>query len=131
MVLVALTISILVAVLGAVGLVVPTVFVAVSRPFLTTAGLYAATALRLVLGTALFCAAPTSRAPGIIRVVGIVIIIAGLATPLIGVDRARVIVEWWTAQGPTFLRVWASFALVLGLFLAYAVAPRRLRHDRV
>jgi hypothetical protein len=131
MALVALTLSLVVAVLGAVGIVVPTVLLAISRPFLTPTGLYAAAALRLVLGTVLFVAAPTSRAPKIIRILGVVIIVAGLATPLIGVERARAIVEWWAAQGSALLRVWAGIALVFGLFLAYAVAPRRPRPDPV
>ena len=61
--------------------------------FLTPAGLYAAAGLRLVLGTALFLAAPTSRTPKMLRILGVVIFVAGLATPLIGIDHARVIVE--------------------------------------
>lgn len=131
MVFVVLTLSIAIAVLGAVGLVVPTVLLAVSQPFLSPAGLYVAAGLRLVLGAALLVTAPTSRAPQTLKMLGVVIIVAGLATPLIGVDRARVIVEWLTTQGPALMRVWAGFALGFGLFLAYAVAPPRPRSDRL
>ena len=72
-------------------------------------------------------AAPTSRAPKTLRILGVVIIVAGLVTPLVGVERARMIVEWWAAQGSAFMRVWAGFVFALGLLLAYAVVPRRLR----
>jgi hypothetical protein len=131
MALVALTFSIVVAVGGAVGIVAPASLLTIARPFLTPAGLYAAAVLRLVLGTALFVSAPTSRAPKTLRCLGVVIIIGGLVTPLFGVERARTIVEWWAAHGFAFMRVWAGFALALGLFLAYAVAPRMPRSDRL
>jgi hypothetical protein len=131
MALVAFAFSLLIAALGAVAIVEPTVLLAIARPLLTPAGLYAAAALRLVLGTALFVSAPTSRAPKTLRVLGVIIIVGGLATPLIGVERARAIVEWWAAQGSGFMRVWAGVALAFGLFLAYAIAPQTPRSDRV
>jgi len=130
MALVALTFSIIVAVLGAVGIVVPASLLWVSKPFLTPLGLYAAALVRLVLGTALFLAAPTSRAPTTVRILGVVIFGAGLITPLIGIERAHAIVEWWSDQGTAFMRVWAAIALAFGLFLAYAIAPRTPRSDR-
>jgi hypothetical protein len=122
-----LTLSIAIAVLGTVGIFVPTALLAISRPFLTPAGLYAAAAIRLVLGTALFLAAPTSRAPKALRVLGVVVVVAGVVTPLVGVERARAIVAWWTDQGTAFLRLWAGLALALGTFLAYVTVPRRDR----
>ncbi len=127
MALVALTLSLAIAALGAVAVAAPTALVAVSRPFLTPAGLYAAAALRLALGTALFLAAPGSRLPKTLRIVGIVVIVGGIATPFIGVDRARAVVDWWTARGPALMRVWGGIALAFGLFLIYAVTPRQRR----
>jgi hypothetical protein len=99
MALVALTLGLVIAVLGAVAIVDPTVLLAISRPFLTPIGLYAAAVLRLILGTALFVSAPTSRAPTTIRTLGVVIIVAGLITPLIGIERARAMVAWWSDRG--------------------------------
>jgi len=131
MVFVAFALSLLVAVLGAVGIVVPASLLTIARPFLTPAGLYAAALIRLVLGTTLFVAAPTSRAPKTLRILSVVIIVAGLITPLIGVERTRAIVEWWAGQGAAFLRVWAGVALAFGLSLAYAVAAWKPRSDRL
>lgn len=133
-VVVVLTFSIAIVLLGSVGIVVPTVLLDVGRPFLTPVGLYVAAGLRLVFGTALFLAAPTSRAPKTLCILGVVVIVAGVITQLLGVDRARAIVEWWAAQRTVLMRVWAGAALVLGLFLAYAKAPERalgLRHQRL
>ena len=130
MALAVLALGIVIAVVGAVGIVVPTSLLTVAELFVTPVGLYAAAALRLVLGTAVVVAARTSRTPTTLRVLGVVIIVGGLVTPLLGVERARMIVAWWATQGPAFLRVWAGIALVFGLFLAYAIAPRTPRSDR-
>lgn len=123
MTLVALVLSLSVAVLGAVGLVSPPRLFAIVRSFQTPVGLYLAAALRLVLGAALFLAAPASRAPEFLRILGVVIVVAGLITPLFGLDRFRRLLDWWAAQGPIFVRVWATFALAFGLLLAYALVP--------
>jgi len=52
-----------------------------------------------------------------------VILVAGLITPLFGLERFGRILNWWSARGPVFMRVWAGFALVMGLLLAYALVP--------
>ena len=120
---VALALCVFVAAIGALGVVSPDRLLGVVRRFQSPTGLYAAAAIRLVFGVALFLAAPTSRAPEIVRVLGVFIIVAGLITPFFGVERFRRIVEWWSALGPVVVRIWAASTLVLGLWLAYAVVP--------
>ena len=44
---------------------------------------------------------------------------------LVGVERARGIVAWWVGQGNAFMRIWALIAVIFGLFVIYAVIPRR------
>ncbi len=121
MALIALGLSLFVAALGAVGMVSPMRLLGVARHFQSPAGLCAAAALRVVLGVALVFAAPTSRAPGVVRILGIIILVAGVITPLFGVERSRRLLDWWSTRGPAFMRVWAGFALVFGLLLAYAM----------
>ena len=123
MTLVALVLSLFVAALGALGVVSPTRLVSLVRYFQTPAGLYVAAALRVVLGVALFFSAPTSRAPEFMRILGVVIIVAGLITPLFGLTRFRRLIDWWLARGPALLRAWAAFAFGFGLLLAYALVP--------
>jgi hypothetical protein len=88
MTLAVLALGIVIAIVGAVGIVTPTSLVTIAGVFVTPIGLYAAAALRVALGTALVVAAPTSRTPTTLRVLGIIIIVGGLVTPLIGVERA-------------------------------------------
>jgi hypothetical protein len=93
------------------------------QSFQTPTGLFLAAVLRVVLGVALFFSAPGSRAPGLISVVGIVIIVLGIATPFFGVERFRRLLDRWSARGPSFIRGWGLLAMALGLSLMYAIFP--------
>ena len=120
---VALALSLGVAALGALGVLYPEKFAGIVRRFQTRRGLYAAAAIRVALGAALFVAAPASRAPEVLGVLGVLIFVAGLATPFLPLERLRRLLDLWVAWGPGFLRVWAASALILGLSLAYALVP--------
>jgi hypothetical protein len=121
--LIALILSLFIAALGALGVVSPSRLLGVVRRFQTPTGLYFAAGLRVALGAALFFAAPDSRAPELLRILGVVIIVAGVITPFFGLARFRRLLDWWSGQGPAFVRAWAAFALLFGLLLAYAVVP--------
>jgi hypothetical protein len=123
MAIVALILSLSVAALGAVGIVSPMKLLSFVRQFQHPAGLYVAAILRVVFGVALFLAAPTSRSPEVVRIVGIIVFVSGFITPLFGLERFRRILNWWSARGPAFQCVWAGFVLSFGLLLAYAVVP--------
>jgi len=121
MTLIALVLSLFLAIFGAAGIVFPKLVIKIVRRFGCLPGLYMAAIFRIVLGLVLISAAPTSHAPVIIRTFGILILMAGLILPFIRLDRFRNIVAWWTSQGLVFTRSWAGVTLALGLFLAYAV----------
>jgi hypothetical protein len=120
---IAMALCVFVAILGAIGVVSPDALLRIARHFETPGGLYAAAALRIVVGGVLVLAAGASRAPRAIRVIGVLIVVAGLVTPFLGLDRVRAILEWWAAAGPIFKRVWAGGALGFGCIMAYALAP--------
>jgi hypothetical protein len=121
--LIALVLSLLIAAVGALGIASPSRLLGVVRSFQTPAGLYVVAALRVVLGVVLFFAAPVSRAPELIRILGVIVFVAGLVTPLFGLERFRSLLDWWSARGSAFIRAWAAFAFAFGLLLAYAVVP--------
>ena len=120
-----LLIALFVVVVGVVGVITPETLIGVGRNILTPGGMYAIAALRIGLGLVLTLAARGSRAPKTLRVIGLVVVIAGIATPLIGADRSRALLEWEVAQGTAPIRVGAAIAVPLAGLLAFALAPRR------
>lgn len=129
MTLVALAISLFVVAMGALGVVSPPRLIAFVRRFQTPGGLYTAAALRLVLGAALYLAAPDSRAPDFLHVLGVVIFVAGVITPLFGLDRFRRLLAWWESRGVIFIRAWALVALLFGLGLTYLLVANDSARD--
>jgi hypothetical protein len=60
-------------------------------------------------------------------VLGLIVIIVGLATPWFGVARAQAAVNWLASAGPLFMRLDAGLGMALGAFLVYVFrAPARL-----
>jgi len=115
---VALVLSLLVACLGAVGVASPPRLLAIVQKFQSPAGLYVAMALRLALGFCLFLAAPASRSPDVLRILGVVIMVTGLITPVFGLERFRRLLTWWASHGSGFIRLWAAVALGFGLLFS-------------
>lgn len=120
----ALGIGVLVAAQGVLGLLLPEVFFGLIREIQEPPVIYLAAVVRVMFGVVLVLAAARSRAPMLLRALGILIVIGGLLTPIIGVQIAQVILGSWS-ESPTVIRAWAGFALVLGTLIVYAAAPRR------
>ena len=121
----AFLIALFAIVVGVVGIVTPDSLMTIGRYVATPVGLYVIAAIRVAIGLVLMLVAPTSRVPRTLRVVGAVVLVAGLATPLFGVERTRAILEWESTQGTAFIRVMAGLVLAIGGFIAFAVATGR------
>jgi hypothetical protein len=55
----------------------------------------------------------------------VLIVIAGVITAFFGVERSHALLDWGSSQGAAFVRVGMGLAVVFGLVIVYAVAPRR------
>jgi hypothetical protein len=121
----ALLVAFFVAGIGLVGLVAPYSFVSAGEYVITPAGLYAVAALRVGVGLLLLGMASASRMPKMLRVFGVVALVAGLTTPFFGVERSRAVMDWWAAQGPGLMRLLAALIVALGCFIAYVVSGQR------
>ena len=121
-----LIIGVAVIALGVAGLVAPGVLVTIGREAVTPVGLYVVAVARVAIGLLLIGAAPASRTPRSLRVLGAIVVLGGLLTPVLGIGRARAILDWWSALGPAYLRLPAVIALAFGAFIACAVggSPR-------
>ena len=123
--LLAMAIGFIIGAIGVVGVGAPSLLLEFGRSLLTPTALYIVAALRIGIGVVLVRVAPISRMPKVLRVLGILIIIAGVLTPFFGVERSRAVLDWWSSQGPSFMRLLASVAVAFGLFIVYVVTPRR------
>lgn len=123
--LLALLVALLIALIGLTGVVAPDRLMTMAQCTATPVGIYLAAALRIGIGLVLARVAPVSRAPKTLRIFGVLAVIAGVTTLFLGTERAQALLEWWLAQGPAFIRLWAGLPLVLGGFIVYAVAAGR------
>jgi hypothetical protein len=109
----------LVILVSALSFVAPDLRLSLERSVMTPAGLYAIATMRIGIGLVLVAAAPASRAPRTLRVLGLTVIIAGLMTPWFGVSRARAVLNWWASAGPLLMRLDAAAGMAIGGFLVY------------
>ena len=121
-----LVIGALVILVSAISFAVPDLKISLERSAMTPTGLYAIAVLRIAIGLVFVCAAPASRTPRTLRVLGLVVIIAGLMTPWFGVTRAQATLNWVASAGPLLMRLDACVGMAMGGFLVYVFrAPTR------
>jgi uncharacterized membrane protein YidH (DUF202 family) len=113
---------------GLVGIVAPSGLIWLAHPFVTSGAFYLIALVRSAFGLVLISVASASRAPRALRVMGYVIVIAGITTALTGLvalEQARGAIDGWSQQGSGLLRLTGVLVLALGGFVAYACAPGR------
>ena len=132
----AFAIGLCIALVGVVGIAEPSALVWIAHHASTPGAFYAVAIIRIAFGVVLIYVAPASRAPRGLRLLGSIIVIAGIATALtglVGMERARAVIEWWLQQGSAVIRATSLLLVALGSFVAYACAPvaaRPVAHPR-
>jgi hypothetical protein len=121
----AFIIALLIIAMGLTGLVCPDCLVRIGYYSFTPVGLYVVAGLRVAIGVVLFLAAPATRAPKTLRILGVLVCVGGVVTAFLTAERAHAILDWWSANGTTFVRFGAGIALILGGFIAFVTAPSR------
>lgn len=92
-----------------------------TRLFADKTGLWVATAIRAVLGLGLLAAASESKAPMLLRILGLIILIVAIAMPLLGLDRHRRMIDWWLARDRKIQIICGAASFVFGVVLIYAI----------
>jgi hypothetical protein len=118
----ALVVAGVVVVLGVAAAVIPDIVIATGRYLVSPSGLYAAAAFRAGVGLVLILAARESRAPGLLRAIGVVVLVGAVATPFFGVEAARARLDWEAAH-VTFFRVEGVAFVCLGGLIVSALRP--------
>jgi len=121
---IALIIALMMVSLGLTGVLWPEGLMQLASFSFSRSGLYVAAAVRIVMGALLFFAASSTRTPKTVRVIGLIILVAGIATALIPAERALAMKDWWVARGPDTLRIAACFPLAVGIFIGLSTLTK-------
>src|SRR5438477_11080391 len=90
-----------IAAMGVLVIVSPTRSNDLTRLFADKTGMWIATAIRAILALGLLAAASESKAPILLRILGLIILIVAIVIPILGLDRHRRMIEWWLARPRT------------------------------
>jgi hypothetical protein len=124
---VGIIVGVLIACAGVLMVVEPQLLLSFGRAVITPRGLYIVAAVRVVLGLVLFCIASASRLPRTLRVVGVIVVLAGLATPWFGVTRSLAVFNWWESAGLLCLRLVGVAVVAIGGFFLWVFQPPKTK----
>jgi hypothetical protein len=108
-----------IAAFGVIVIVKPALAHEWTRMFADKRGMWIATAIRAVLALGLLAAASESKAPGLLKILGLLILIVAIVMPILGVDRHRRMIDWWLARKQTVQMICGAAAFVFGIGLIY------------
>jgi len=107
---------------GFVLLLRPAILFNLLRGYQNSAGLYGlAVVVRLILGIVLILAAPASRFPLTLEILGWIAIVAAVFIGALGTTRFSKLMAWALGLSEGLGRLSGVFALLFGGFLIYAV----------
>jgi len=121
MVALALILCAAIAAMGAIIIVRPALAHEWTRLFADKTGMWIATAIRAVLGLGLLAAAGDSKAPMLLRILGLLILIVAIVMPILGLDRHRRLIDWWLARSRSAQMFCGATSIVFGVGLIYLI----------
>ena len=121
MVALALILCAAIAAMGVIVIIKPALAHEWTRLLADKTGMWIATAIRAVLALCLLAAASESKAPMLLRLLGLLILIVAILTPILGLDRHRRMIEWWLARKRTVEVACGAAAFFFGLVLIYLI----------
>jgi hypothetical protein len=121
MVALALILCAAIAAMGVVMIFKPAIAHELTRLLADKTGMWVATAIRAVLGLGLFAAASDSKAPTLLKLLGLLILLVAIVVPILGLDRHRRMIDWWLARKRTTQIFCGVAALVFGIGLIYLI----------
>jgi hypothetical protein len=112
-----LLIAVLLIAIGLTGVLWPSALMDLAKWTFSPKGLYPAAGIRIVFGLVMLIAAGATATPNIVRVIGAIILVAGIATACLSADTAQRLSTWWLENGEDRIRMTACIPLAVGLFL--------------
>jgi hypothetical protein len=116
-------IGVVIGVVGAIGVVSPTILLSPAIDGLKSSPrrIYGLAVVRLVIGVILVVAASSTAFPTLVMFIGAVFILRAAMIPLLGLDRTRSLIEWLQGRSSLVTRLLFLAGVVpLGVFLVWA-----------
>jgi hypothetical protein len=109
---------------GLTGVLWPEGLMALAKYSVTSKGIYVVAAVRIIIGALLLIGAGETRMPKTLRVIGGIILIAGVASFLMSPQQAQGFIDGILARGVEFFRVAACLPLIVGLLAGGAALTK-------
>ncbi len=110
----ALAVALFIFVMGAWGVFAPGSIFAFISGWSSKSGFWLAVLLRLCFGLVLWFAAPDTRSPILLQVLGAIAILSAASLPIVGYERFERVLTWWTGHSPLVMRLWSLVAVAIG-----------------
>lgn len=111
--------GVLIILMSAYGSADPSGLLRLVERFSNRSGLIFAIAIRLVLGVISILAAPESRSPEFLTVIGVIALVAAVVLPIMGLTRYQRLIAWVSGFNAAMLRTWLLFGLLFGVALVW------------
>jgi hypothetical protein len=112
-----LVIAGLLVALGLTGVLYPEGLMGLVKYSFSPTGIIVVSVARIIIGLLLFFAARGSRIANTVRVIGAIIVVAGIAGFFLSPERAHTLASSFLDKGPDRLRLIACLPLAVGLFI--------------
>ena len=116
-------IGVLITGAGLVALFAPDLLRNTFRQVLSGPWLAIASVARIILGIAFWFIAPGTRGATFVRIIGVVMFVAGVMIPLLGKRRVEQMIHWFIARPNFVVRTFAPLMILLGAALVLAGRP--------
>ena len=113
--------GVFIVLIGAAGIAKPKCLIDLVNHWDGRTRFWIAIIVRVVLGIVLLAVAPGCRLPMLVRIIGVIAIVAALCVLILGRARLDAFIRWWLLR-PALIRVSAIFAVAFGALLVYAGA---------
>ena len=105
---------------GAVVLIAPQLLRQTVQVFLDRRWMPVASIVRIILGLACILGADSTRVPAFVLGFGILILLSGIAIPVLGFERIARLANFWLERPTSVIRLWSLVVIALGSALVWA-----------
>ena len=82
--------------------------------------IYAAAVIETLMSVILLLAASEARKVGWIVLLGVIYLLGGILTFVLGLEKVKSIIDWWQSRSILVLQFWSILLLLFGVLILYS-----------